>query len=43
MRLQAGVGGAHASFSYGGVAVGTSDSGGAAMLAAALDVFRAPR
>lgn len=43
LTLQAGIGAAHASFSYGGVTVGTSDTGGAVLAGAALDVFRAPR
>ena len=43
LTLQGGVGGAHASFSWNGVTVGDSSSGGAALIGAALEIFRGPR
>jgi hypothetical protein len=43
LTFAAGVGGAHASFDYAGITVGESDSGGAVMLAASLDVFQSFR
>lgn len=43
LTLAAGVGGAHAGFSYANVAVGASDTGGAAMIGASLDLVRTRR
>jgi hypothetical protein len=43
LTLAAGVGGAHASFSYAGITVGESDTGGAVMAAASYDVVSGRR